>query len=101
MCIRDRAETLRLARASLDRLARIMDAPEQPAPDRPSVPEHTGIRVHSATVRYENRSEPALHDISLEFPPGTTTAIVGHSGAGKTTLLRAIATLQELSLIHI
>ena len=30
-----------------------------------------------------------LHDISLDFPPGTVTAILGPNGCGKSTLLRA------------
>ena len=33
---------------------------------------------------------PILHDISLSFPPGTLTAIVGPNGCGKTTLLRPV-----------
>lgn len=34
-----------------------------------------------------------LHDISLTFPAGTVTAVVGPNGCGKSTLLKAIAGL--------
>lgn len=34
-----------------------------------------------------------LHDISLTFPAGTVTAIVGPNGCGKSTLLKSIAGL--------
>lgn len=33
----------------------------------------------------------ALRDVTLEIPPGSRVAIMGHNGAGKTTLLRTIA----------
>lgn len=34
-----------------------------------------------------------LHDISLTFPAGTVTAVVGPNGCGKSTLLKAVAGL--------
>lgn len=42
-----------------------------------------------------------LHDISLEFPPGTVTAILGPNGCGKSTLLKAAAGLLPLSGGHV
>ena len=46
-----------------------------------------GIRLENVTFDYGEGSEaPALRDVDLKIPAGSTTAIVGPSGAGKTTL---------------
>src|SRR5205823_2615122 len=37
----------------------------------------------------------ALHDVSLEVPEGSLTALLGPSGGGKSTLLRVIAGLEQ------
>jgi ABC-type nitrate/sulfonate/bicarbonate transport system ATPase subunit len=39
----------------------------------------------------------ALADVTLDFPPGSFTTVVGHSGCGKTTLLRILAGLEAQS----
>ncbi len=38
-----------------------------------------------------------LEDISLDFPDGSATVIIGASGSGKSTLMRCINLLEELS----
>lgn len=48
----------------------------------------TAIRVRDLHVAYGDT--PVLHGISLDFPPGSFTALLGSSGCGKTTLLRAL-----------
>ena len=39
---------------------------------------------------YDKKSPTVLHELSLDIPPGSITAILGPNGAGKTTLLRII-----------
>jgi ABC-type transport system involved in Fe-S cluster assembly fused permease/ATPase subunit len=59
--------------------------------DRPGVqplPECSGhIKWNNVGFAYDNR-KPALHDLSFECKPGTTTAFVGESGGGKSTVFR-------------
>jgi len=44
------------------------------------------VEFKNISFRYDNSHEAVLEDISLRFPTGSVTALVGHSGSGKTTL---------------
>jgi len=44
------------------------------------------IEFKNISFRYDNSHEAVLDGISLRFPAGSVTALVGHSGSGKTTL---------------
>jgi subfamily B ATP-binding cassette protein MsbA len=45
------------------------------------------VSYRSVSFRYEASKSPALHDVSLDVPAGTTVALVGQSGSGKSTLV--------------
>lgn len=44
------------------------------------------VRLEGVTFSYPMSKVPALRDVSLEFEPGTTTALLGRIGSGKSTL---------------
>jgi ATP-binding cassette subfamily B protein len=44
------------------------------------------IRFEAVTFRYPGSERPALDDIDIEAPAGTTLALVGATGSGKSTL---------------
>ena len=81
------------ATAALDKIMDVMDeSPE--VVDRPGARElpHVEGRVHFDNVRFGYGKGPeVLHGLSLDVPPGTTVALVGHTGAGKSTIAKLLA----------
>jgi len=52
-----------------------------------------GVRFESVSFTYPGASEPALSDITLHLPPGSSLALVGENGSGKTTLIKLLTRL--------
>jgi ATP-binding cassette subfamily B protein len=52
-----------------------------------------GIRFEQVSFRYPDSDRPALSDISLHLPPGSSLALVGENGSGKTTLIKLLTRL--------
>jgi ATP-binding cassette subfamily B protein len=53
------------------------------------------VRFEHVGFRYADAGTPALVDIDLEVPAGTTLALVGETGSGKTTLGSLVARLYD------
>ncbi len=54
------------------------------------------IEFRNLTFTYDNGTAPALRNINLRIPAGSSFAIVGPTGSGKTTLVRLIPRLLEV-----
>lgn len=61
-----------------------------PLPANPST-----LRFADVTFRYGPDSEPAVKDVTIEIPFGSTVAFVGASGAGKSTMVDLILGLMS------
>jgi ATP-binding cassette subfamily B protein len=54
-----------------------------------------GIRFEHVSFQYPDSSQPALSDIMLHLPPGSSLALVGENGSGKTTLIKLLTRLYQ------
>ena len=71
--------------------ASLLPAGPRPAQDVP----REAIRFEQVSFGYPGSDRLVLDGVDLEFPAGTSTAIVGLNGAGKTTLVKLLARLYE------
>jgi ABC-type bacteriocin/lantibiotic exporter with double-glycine peptidase domain len=64
-------------------------------PAAPSVVRLKGdIRLEHVSFEYA-AERPVLQDVSLHFPEGSVTALVGRSGAGKSSVLRLLCGMEQ------
>lgn len=59
------------------------------------------LEFKNVSFQYDNSHQPVLDDISLNFPAGSVTAVVGQSGSGKTTLAGLLPRFYNYSQGHI
>ena len=53
------------------------------------------IEIKDLSFFYSGETEPALHNVSIEIPAGTTLGILGRTGSGKSTLVDLIPRLLD------
>lgn len=79
---------------------RLMELEELPLEDvaNPRLSKDTaGVRLDDVTFSYADGDRNILEHLTVDFPPHSTTAILGETGAGKTTLIRLLLALVKPS----
>ena len=71
--------------AASDKIFRLLDLPAEEHPGEKPFPEKGELCCQDLHFSYEPDRE-ILHGVSLSFPQGSFTALVGESGCGKSTL---------------
>jgi ATP-binding cassette subfamily B protein len=83
---------------SLERLADIVDTPQEAELDRQNIPMPLikgAVKYENISFRFKSHGPLQLYNVNLEFQPGTFVAIVGQSGAGKSTVTKLVSRLYE------
>jgi len=92
--------TFQSAMAGGEQVINLLDTPVE-IQDLPGARELTRVNgkisLEHVTFRYRPDSPVVLHDISLTFPAGKTTALVGPTGAGKTTIASLVARFYDVT----
>lgn len=93
------------ARVGLRRIETLLHTPSSIAPDPADAVDiedglRGDVRFDRVTFRYPNARTPALEDVSLHIPAGSTLALVGETGAGKSTVVKLLARLYDLPRSH-
>ncbi|HZD64903.1 MAG TPA: phosphate ABC transporter ATP-binding protein [Acidimicrobiales bacterium] len=68
-------------------------APDQRAPSAGTTPGETAVATHGLTIGFG--ATPVLSDVSLTFPQGSITALIGPTGTGKSTFLRSLNRMND------
>ena len=76
-----------------ERLYELEDIPIEQQGDAIMLGETAGVRFNNVTFRYEEEKRLIFDNFTFDFPPNSSTAIVGETGAGKTTLIRLLIAL--------
>jgi ATP-binding cassette subfamily B protein len=83
---------------SLERLADIVDSPQEAEQDRQNIPMPSikgAVKYENVSFRFKQHGSLNLNNVNLDFSAGTFVAVVGQSGAGKSTLTKLLARLYE------
>lgn len=78
-----------------ERLIELEDTPLEEKGTSIRIKGGAGIRLTDVSYSYDAKKRQVLSHLSYDFPPGSTTAILGETGAGKTTLIRLILALLQ------
>ncbi len=83
---------------SLERLADIVDYPQEAEDDRDNIPMpliNGELKYDDVCFRFKPHGPLQLNNVSIEIAAGTFVGIVGESGAGKSTFTKLVSRLYE------
>ncbi len=88
---------------SVDRLRELDSLPQEDGNHPHYLDGAVGIRISNLSFTYPGNGKPTISNLSYDFRPGVSTAIVGQTGSGKSTLMRILLGIlrQQDGRVHI
>ena len=90
-------QNLQELRVSFERLADVVDTPQESNEDDkskiPLPPINGGVKFENVGFRFAPGKPDVLKSIDLDIPAGTFVGVVGQSGSGKSTLMKLLPRL--------
>jgi len=97
--------SLGMAGPTLDLIDALGDAPSVENIDDTVDVVHKGfvadIQIEGVSLTYPGKDDPAIADITLTIPAGSSVAFVGPSGAGKTTIVDVLLGILNPDIGHV
>lgn len=80
---------------SIDRLKELFNLPQEDNEAQYFMQGKIGVRVENLTFVYPDNPNPTIQNMSYDFRPGVSTAIMGETGAGKSTLMKVLLNILQ------
>ena len=78
-----------------ERLMELENIALEPDEKNRSLKSAGGIKIKDISYAYDQESRKIFNHFDFDFPPQSTTAILGETGSGKTTLIRLLLALMK------
>ena len=82
-------QNIQSAMAGITRISDFLREKEMASPEEISISPDNAISLRHISFAYD-KSQPIFTDLSLTFPKGSTTTLMGRTGAGKSTIFKLL-----------
>lgn len=83
--------------ASVERINIILDAPSDLRDtETQQKPADASIKIRDLSFCYPGEDTPALKNINVDLPAGSSLGIIGHTGSGKTSIVNLLSRLYNI-----
>lgn len=82
-------QNIQSAMAGMSRISDFLHEKEMASPKENSISKENAITMHHISFAYDEGA-PIFENLSLTFPKGSTTTLMGRTGAGKSTIFKLL-----------